>query len=121
MYYEQYLQSLDWQELRQKVLQRDNNMCQTCCNTKSLEIHHKHYNSLGKEKLEDLITLCHECHEAITSIIRGRRYDTKIIKVEEHIKKIPEIKQGVEKNGIQKIELQNHRRSTPNYAQRTAL
>ena len=25
--------------------------------------------------LEDLITLCHDCHEAITSVIRKRRYE----------------------------------------------
>jgi 5-methylcytosine-specific restriction endonuclease McrA len=29
-----------------------------------LELHHKHYHSLGREQLEDVELLCPKCHKA---------------------------------------------------------
>lgn len=73
-FYTQYINSRDWQLKRREVLKRDNHQCQTCLNTENLEIHHKTYERLGDENLDDLITLCTHCHEAITSSIRFRRH-----------------------------------------------
>lgn len=31
----------------------------------NLQIHHIHYNNIGNEKMEDLVTLCINCHAEI--------------------------------------------------------
>ena len=68
----------DWGEKRQERLQIDDYMCQTCCHDGSnwpLEVHHKTYERFGNENvLTDLITLCRQCHNAVTDVIRRRRY-----------------------------------------------
>lgn len=74
-FYERYMRSSDWFAKRKLVLERDRHRCQTCHSTERLEVHHATYERLGNEDLEDLITLCHDCHEAITCTIRRRRYD----------------------------------------------
>jgi len=72
--YEDYIASPEWRSLRQKILERDCHQCRTCCSTEVLEVHHRTYDRLGHEDSDDLITLCHDCHEAITAVIRRRRY-----------------------------------------------
>lgn len=76
-FYTQYINSRTWKLKRREVLKRDNKQCQTCLSGENLEVHHKTYEHLGNEPLEDLITLCKHCHEAITSSIRFRRYSKK--------------------------------------------
>lgn len=54
-----------------------NNQCATCPASGEhyrLEGHHKHYDTWGKESLEDIVLLCPCCHEAITSRIRRARF-----------------------------------------------
>lgn len=80
-FYEQYIASDKWRQKRLEILERDRNECQTCLCTERLEVHHKTYKRLGNELSEDLIILCHWCHEAITNSIRERRYAKKEIKI----------------------------------------
>jgi len=115
MNYKQYLKTSEWKKLRQQVLDRDK-CCQTCVLIQNLEVHHKHYKTLGNEKLDDLITLCKECHEVITNRFRKDKYLKKELKLIE-IKK-ENIIRGGQKNDIRKIELQNYRNITPIDAQR---
>ena len=63
-----------WKEIRLVVIERDGNQCRGCEATEDLEVHHRTYKNWGKEKIEDLTTLCRICHEAITSVIRHDRY-----------------------------------------------
>ena len=60
-----YLQSEVWQRTRNKILRRDNFTCQSCgAKDTQLDIHHlSDYDKLGNEKHENLVTLCHICHE----------------------------------------------------------
>ena len=60
-----YLQSEVWQRTRNKILRRDNFTCQSCgAKDTQLHVHHlSDYNRLGNEKHENLVTLCHICHE----------------------------------------------------------
>lgn len=51
--YYTYLTSLEWKEKRQKVLVRDNNICQICKEKTADEVHHLTYENLGNEKLDD--------------------------------------------------------------------
>jgi hypothetical protein len=61
--YLNHLKSPYWKNIRKKALERDNNLCQSCLKTPANEIHHLTYLNLGNEKIEDLISLCSECHK----------------------------------------------------------
>jgi hypothetical protein len=77
-FYERYIASVEWSLKRAERLAVDQNQCQACLHDGSewrLEIHHKTYERLGHEDVgRDLITLCCQCHEAVTNVIRSRRY-----------------------------------------------
>lgn len=60
--YEEYLQSDYWDSIKNQVLERDDYRCRLCNSNKKLKVHHRTYNNLGQEKLEDLLTLCGKCH-----------------------------------------------------------
>jgi 5-methylcytosine-specific restriction endonuclease McrA len=79
--YIEYMRSPAWKKKRQEALKRDNYKCRTCgaiehglYGTQDLEVHHRHYDNFTNESLETLTTLCKECHHAITSVHRGRKY-----------------------------------------------
>ena len=61
--YLDYIASPAWRNVRSLVLKRDNARCRDC-GSKSLhnDVHHLTYIRLGTERLDDLITLCRECH-----------------------------------------------------------
>lgn len=59
--YYQYIQSKKWKKKRKRALNYYKK-CQMCGSTMDLRVHHKHYNSLGKEKIKDLQVLCKNCH-----------------------------------------------------------
>lgn len=65
--YNLFLQSDYWKQVREWVLQRDNNTCKSCGATKYLQVHHLTYEHHGREHeyLEDLVTVCRGCHERI--------------------------------------------------------
>jgi hypothetical protein len=77
--YNRYIASHRWACKRAARLEIDGHRCQTCLHDGTLwrlEVHHKTYERFEDEDVErDLITLCCQCHEAITSVIRSRRYD----------------------------------------------
>ena len=79
--YEQYMASIEWAERRAARLAIDSRRCRACHHDGSvygLEVHHATYERLGCEDIErDLITLCAECHHAITESIRRRRYESR--------------------------------------------
>lgn len=63
MPYEEYLQTPEWRKKRELALQRDNNCCRVCNSDERLHVHHRTYVRRGNEDMEDLTTLCEECHE----------------------------------------------------------
>ena len=68
--YDAYLSSEKWKSKRDKVLKRDNYLCQACLENKATEVHHKTYRYVGDEPLFDLVSVCNPCHERITNIDR---------------------------------------------------
>jgi len=65
--YSEKLKDPRWQKLRLTVFKRDNFQCQDCGDdTKTLHVHHKHY-EFGKDPwdypLKSLETRCWKCHE----------------------------------------------------------
>jgi hypothetical protein len=71
--YNSYLKSEEWKAKREKRLFIDNHECYfhniKNCSTTNLHVHHIHYDNVGNENLEDLVTVCQDCH----SEIHGRR------------------------------------------------
>jgi len=64
-----YLLSTKWQLLRREVLARDNYQCQSCHSTYDLSVHHLHYESLGNESPDHLVTLCQPCHSKLHELL----------------------------------------------------
>jgi hypothetical protein len=67
--YHRYLCSDEWKQKREQRLLIDNYKCffnySKGCDAVNLQIHHIHYNNIGNEKMEDLVTLCINCHAEI--------------------------------------------------------
>ena len=60
--YEAFLQSAAWKKIRTEILVRDNFTCQECGEPGS-QVHHLNYDRFGgKERPEDLSTICEYCH-----------------------------------------------------------
>lgn len=62
-----HIHSEEWQEVRKKVLERDDSSCVVCGHkSKHNCIHHENYKRLGLiGEEEDCITLCRRHHEGI--------------------------------------------------------
>ena len=72
-----YRCTVEWSELRERVLERDGHECQDS-NCKGLhgeflEVHHLTYRNVFKEPLEDMATVCKDCHKRIHYDEYGRR------------------------------------------------
>ncbi len=61
MNYNKYLKTKHWQEVRTEKLER-HSCCQFCKSFSKLNIHHRNYKCLWKEKPGQLVTLCSSCH-----------------------------------------------------------
>lgn len=63
--YLSYLQSKPWKQLRGRVIERDGGKCVGCGCASGLSVHHKFYRKdFEDSKIEDLVTLCRDCHRA---------------------------------------------------------
>jgi hypothetical protein len=63
--YSDYLKSPHWLEFRERALNAANYRCWKCKEAKSLTVHHNHYNTLGRERVTDVKTLCFGCHKKL--------------------------------------------------------
>ncbi len=62
MDYEEYLQTETWAKKRKERMTTDCYKCTQCGSTDNLQVHHKTYERLGYERMDDLSTMCKECH-----------------------------------------------------------
>jgi 5-methylcytosine-specific restriction endonuclease McrA len=60
--YLEYLETPEWWAKRKRLLARANYRCERCGGCGPLEAHHRIYDRLGWELLEDLELLCPTCH-----------------------------------------------------------
>jgi hypothetical protein len=78
--YEARLRSPEWQRLKIDVLVKQHGKCARCRRylPNSLELHRRHYDTLGSERPEDVELLCATCHppadEARAGSAATRRY-----------------------------------------------
>jgi 5-methylcytosine-specific restriction endonuclease McrA len=87
--YFRYLRSDAWREKRRLVLERDGYRCQLWHAHVATEVHHTTYAHLGYEPLEDLISLCRACHEAITAVLRRERHRARRLHLQETTRLTP--------------------------------
>ena len=66
--YKQYLKSEYWQGIREQILKRDKYKCRACGYNDKLHVHHRTYEFIGNEDLDELITLCKKCHNIFHKI-----------------------------------------------------
>ncbi len=59
---EKYMKGEQWKALRILTRLRDGSKCRVCGSMRNLNCHHIHYDNLGNEELDDLVTLCENCH-----------------------------------------------------------
>jgi hypothetical protein len=79
MDYQAYITSGRWRNspARQAELQAAGYRCRVCYRPDSeveLQVHHRTYERLGCELPGDLLCVCTECHDELTSFLRRRRY-----------------------------------------------
>jgi hypothetical protein len=61
--YKEYLASLTWKTIRERVIEERKGKCERCGSKYRLEVHHKEYPKvLGTEPTSSLELLCHKCH-----------------------------------------------------------
>ena len=60
--HEEYLQSDKWKEIRLRVFERDNYICQACLDHPAQEVHHLTYINWKNELMTDLLSVCRDCH-----------------------------------------------------------
>ncbi len=118
--YSRHIASHAWALKREHRKEIDSHRCQTCLHDGTLwrlEVHHKTYERFGNEDVErDLITLCSQCHEAVTSVIRSRRYDGQPVPVGFVVDGFS-LRKDVT-YGMDDIDLQDHGRRSSDHAQR---
>lgn len=80
--YEDYLTSDHWKNTKSERLKLSGYACDICGEDEiQLQVHHKHYETLGHEDMDDLATLCPYCHKDVhteISSLRGKEFKQKI-------------------------------------------
>ena len=65
--YSKYLKSEHWLNFRLVVLSFWGNRCSVCNKGGCvLDVHHRTYERLWNERLEDVVVLCRDCHDLFT-------------------------------------------------------
>ena len=77
--YAEYLESEDWRAFSSQI-REEAGACEECGITDTLNVHHKHYRSLGRELRQDVRVLCERCHHN-THILQDRM---KMFHIEPH-------------------------------------
>lgn len=71
--YNRYMKSSEWEQKRNERLQLDDNKCVMCGRPQeilkngrpAIQCHHIHYNSLGAETMDALVSVCSGCHRKL--------------------------------------------------------
>lgn len=60
--YKEYLKSEEWKEKKMKRIEHDKYRCKLCGSGKNLQVHHITYENFPNETIDDLVTVCRNCH-----------------------------------------------------------
>lgn len=68
--YQAYIASAEWAEKRRRAFAVHGTFCRSCGrNNVTLHVHHRTYERLGAEQLEDLVILCDTCHAGVHQLV----------------------------------------------------
>jgi 5-methylcytosine-specific restriction endonuclease McrA len=109
--YLRHLRSAEWKDLRSQVLARDQYRCQVWIDHLAEEVHHRTYARFGHEDMADLISLCKQCHHAITNIVRAERHRARKLRVKAIVRLTPAIERIA--YGVQELAVSPTRRVSP--------
>lgn len=70
--YNNYLLTAEWKDKRERVLDRDDYLCQACLKRRATQAHHLTYKRVFNEPLFDLAAVCDVCHRALHPHMEGR-------------------------------------------------
>jgi hypothetical protein len=71
--YNAYLASPAWRAVRFRYIEERPWICHVCGKTEKLYLHHRTYERVGQEQLDDLMPLCDPCHGLVHSLEREGR------------------------------------------------
>jgi hypothetical protein len=63
--YRLYMKSSIWKQVKERIKQIYNYKCKFCGSSNELHVHHRTYDRLGHEYIDDLVVYCHHCHYEI--------------------------------------------------------
>lgn len=70
-FYFDYMHSNSWLTRRRKRIEMDGYRCKICGSATNLNVHHITYENLGCEPMDDLVTVCKQCHANLHSTDTG--------------------------------------------------
>lgn len=68
--YEAYLDSPQWRAIKRRYREERPWLCNLCGSEESLHMHHRTYERVGQESLDDLMPLCDGCHQTVHALER---------------------------------------------------
>ncbi len=78
--YQDYIQSLDWTERREKALANAHYRCEKC-GAEAKEVHHVNYpKDFANDSVENLQALCKACHMAVTLDAKAKKLSEELAK-----------------------------------------
>lgn len=79
--YYNYLRSQQWMDKRKLALDFYGNNCGLCGSKFNLQVHHRNYKNIFKERMEDLMLLCESCHHRFhkKKSYQSKKVDTETI------------------------------------------
>jgi len=108
--YQDYMRSEDWKERAEEFKDKAGNKCSLCGSIEKIQVHHKHYRSLGFEKEEDIIVVCDTCHKKFHNIMakekKGKLWGLKDKKyTSEEENQIDELRRNI----MNKVKVKNYK------------
>lgn len=70
--YQLYLKSGKWKKKREEVFRYYGKQCVLCGSEENIIVHHRRYDNVTHEPLQDLVPLCIRCHNAYHKSARNK-------------------------------------------------
>lgn len=88
--YSEYLKTDHWRAVRRAAIDHYGRRCLLCGATDaSVNVHHRTYDRLGRERLHDLTVLCRDCHAAHHEEPSRKKYGEPTLReIREHFERL---------------------------------
>ncbi len=92
--YTKYMKTKAWAKRRDTFLEKHGKSCELCNSTEKTQAHHNNYLCVGREKDQDLVALCWQCHSDFHKRVKA----TSLRRPETYKKHVSEIHGGFRSN-----------------------